>query len=84
MYLKVYHQLYMSGQFYFIPLFILFLERKEGRGREKHRKTSSERNIDRLPPAHAPTRDRTRNLGKYCAWELNPRPFSLLEDALLN
>ena len=40
-----------------------------------------ERNIDRLPLAHAPTGDQTHNPGLCPDWKLNWQPFALQDDA---
>ena len=40
-----------------------------------------ERNIDRLPPAQAPTADQTHNPGMCPDWESNPQPFSAWDNA---
>ena len=49
------------------------------------RETSmQERNIDWLPSLHAPTRDRTCNLGMRPDWGLNPQPFDVWDNAPIN
>ena len=53
----------------------MLLTFREGKGGRE------ERNIDGLPLIWDPTRDRTRNSGKYPDWELNQRPFALRDDA---
>ena len=57
--------------FFFFLRFSLFLERGEGREKER------ERNIDWLPLTHSPTRHLACNPGMCPDQESNQRPFSL-------
>ena len=43
-----------------------------------------ERNIDRLPPTHTPSRDQNCYLGMCPDWELNPSPFGVRDDTPTN
>ena len=59
--------------------------REKGREGERGRETlRGERNIDWLPFVHAPTREKTYNLGMCPDLESNPQPFSLWDDAPTN
>ena len=49
----------------------MILGREEGRGKGGGGEEGGERNIDWLPPVHAPTRDGTHNLGIYSDQGLN-------------
>ena len=51
------------------------------RGREKERERNIVRNINQLPPIRAPTGDQTFNPDMFPDQELNPRPFSLQDNA---
>ena len=48
---------------------------------ERERERENEGNIDQLPHKCIPTRDWTCNLRICPDWELNPQPFSVLDDA---
>ena len=61
----------------FLKIIYLFTFRETGREGGRKRK----RNTDRLPLLCVLTGDRTHNLGVFCAWELNRRPFALQYDA---
>ena len=72
----------------FLIFFFFYSFLREGKGgRKGGRETSTwERNIDRLPPVHAPTRDWNpgdwaHNPGMCPDWELNPRLFGLQDNA---
>ena len=72
----------------FLNFFFFYSFLREGKGgRKGGRETSTwERNIDRLPPVHAPTRDWNpgdwaHNPGMCPDWELNPRLFGLQDNA---
>ena len=70
---------YKTGLFFsfFQVFFIYFLERREGREKER------ERNTDWLPLVCAPTRVRIHNPGMCLDQESNWRPFALWNDAQL-
>ena len=54
-------------------MFIDFKERK-WRGREEKKTSIWERNVDQLPPVHAPTGDGTHSPGMCSDQQLNPQP----------
>ena len=58
-------------------MFVDFLERGEGRKRERE----GERNINWLLPTCALAGDRTGNPGMCPDWEPNPGPFGFQDDA---
>ena len=58
-----------------------FLERREGREKERERILMQERNINWLPLTGTPTGDWTRNLGLCPDWESNQKPFALQDDS---
>ena len=66
---------WFSAAFIFFLRFYLFLDRGEGREKEK------ERNIDQLPLTHTPNRGLAYNPGMCPDWESNWWPFSLQDDA---
>ena len=64
-------------------MFIDFRDRGKARERERERHIHV-RNIDRLPPVHAPNGDGTCNLGMYPDQGLNPQPFGVRNDTSTN
>ena len=58
--------------------------REERKGEREREPSMWERNIDRPPPIHAPTRDQTHNLGMYPDQESNLQPFGVQDDTSIN
>ena len=58
-------------------LFDVFLERGEGREKERRDASMQERNITQLPLERTPTRNQTHNLGMCPDQESNQQPFAL-------
>ena len=86
---NTYYYFNVSFLFFFLSFFkpspedvFLSILEREKVGRKRERETPKwKRNMNRLPPVHAPPGDRTCNLGVLPDWELTLQPFDVHNNA---